>query len=65
MSELNSAKATVLVREAETAMLKRYVEIADSRNAGDERVQIENALDDLSALKALNQAHEERQPKLG
>jgi formylmethanofuran:tetrahydromethanopterin formyltransferase len=53
MRELNSTKATVLVREAETAMFKRYVEIADSPDACGERVQIENALDDLSALKHL------------
>jgi hypothetical protein len=53
MRDLNSTKATVLVREAETPMFKRYVEIADSPDACGERVQIENALDDLSALKHL------------
>jgi hypothetical protein len=54
MRELNPAKATTLVRQAETAMFKRYMEIADSPDAYGERVQMENALDDLSAVKALS-----------
>jgi hypothetical protein len=41
-------------REAKTAMFKRCVEIADSPDVCDERIQIENALDDLSAVKALS-----------
>jgi hypothetical protein len=54
MRELSSAKAMVLVREAKTAMFKRCVEIADSPDVCGERIQIENALDDLSAVKALS-----------
>ena len=50
MSELHPSSAKALVREAEITMFKRYVEIADSPDGDDERVQIQNALDDLWAV---------------
>jgi hypothetical protein len=50
MSELHPSSAKAVVREAEITMFKRYVEIAASPDGEDERVQIQNALDDLWAV---------------
>jgi len=52
MCERNAAQFALLVTKAETAMFRRYQEIADSPAYSEERIQMASALDDLAAVKA-------------
>jgi hypothetical protein len=51
MWELDTQKFALMVTEAETAMFRRYQEIADLPHHVEERMQMADTLDDLHAVK--------------